>query len=134
MVTRHRHVGSILTAWVLTFGAAGPVDAQSASVIGSWEGELGPPGGPTLTVVYHVEAAADGSLTGTLDSPDQNASGIPLSTVSFSNGVLTVVAAAVPGEPTFVGTLSDDGSTLSGTFVQGDGSLALELMRREDPT
>lgn len=130
MGSRRTHLGRLGLSLALAIMLPGPAAAQSASVIGSWEGDLEIPGGPALTVVYHIEAAADGSLMGTLDSPDQNAFGLELSTVVFTNGVLTAVAVAIPGEPTFVGTPSEDGTMLSGTFAQGEGSLPLELTKR----
>lgn len=124
---------SALFTCALVLCSPSPASAQATDILGSWEGVLDPGGGIQLTLVYHVESAAGGGLTGTLDSPDQSATGMPLSTVTFVNGTLTMVAESIPGEPTFVGTLSEDGSTLTGTFLQGDGSLPLELTRQEDP-
>jgi uncharacterized protein len=107
------------------------VDAQeNGAVLGSWSGTLDLPQGPQLTVVYHVERADAGGLTGTLDSPDQGATGLPLSAVTFSGGTLTLAAASISGVPTFTGTLSEDGSKLSGTFSQGGGELPLELTKQ----
>ena len=37
--------------------------------------------------------------------------------------------AGVPGEPSFEGTLSDDGTAITGTFTQGGSSLDFELRR-----
>jgi hypothetical protein len=40
----------------------------------------------------------------------------------------------VPGEPTFAGALSEDGSSLDGSFTQGGQSLPFKLTRSERPT
>lgn len=117
-------------ALVLVGAIVAPAAGQANAVIGSWSGELVVPDRGTLTVVYHVEAADGGGLTGTLDSPDQGAFDIPLSSVTFEDGVLTMVADGIPGTPTFEGRLTEDGDGLTGTFTQG-GSLPLELERAE---
>ena len=54
---------------------------------------------------------------------------VPLSSVTFNDGKLTLVASSVPGSPTFEGTPSEDGTTLSGTFTQGQRQLLLELRK-----
>ena len=97
-------------------------------VIGSWEGRLG---GNSLTLVFNVARGPDGGLTGTMESPDQSAMAAPLSSATFEDGRLTLVVSSVPGSPTFSGTPSEDGTTLSGTFSQGASAIALELTRRE---
>ena len=103
-------------------------DLDDEVVIGRWEGKLEFAGG--ITVVFHVERGEDGGLTGTMDSPDQGATGIPLSSVTFDDGALTMVASSVPGTPTFAATLSEDGDTLSGMFSQGGAQMPLELTKR----
>ena len=103
-------------------------DLDVEALIGSWEGKLEAAGG--ITVVFHVEHGEDGGLTGTMDSPDQGATGIPLSSVTFDDGTLTLVASSVPGTPTFQATRYDGGTTLSGTFSQGGAQVPLELTKR----
>ena len=103
----------------------------SEAVIGSWEGKLDAPGEGQLTVVFHVTRGEDGDLTGTFDSPDQGATGIPLSSVMFEDGTLTMVVSGIPGPPSFSGALSGDGTVLSGAFVQLQFEIPLELTKRE---
>ena len=40
-------------------------------------------GGQALRLAFHIEAGADGSLTGTMDSPDQGQTGLMLSDIAF---------------------------------------------------
>lgn len=102
--------------------AAAPAAASSsaqASVVGDWSGTL--QAGPAqLRLVLHIKAGTDGALTGTLDSIDQGANGIPISTVSFKDGKLELNVAAVNG--TYEGTVDKD--EIKGTWRQGQ---ALEL-------
>ena len=79
----------------------------------------------------HVGRSADGDLNGTFDSPDQGAIGSPLSSVTFEDGTLTMVVSGIPGPPSFAGTLSGDGTVLSGAFVQLQFEIPLELTKRE---
>jgi uncharacterized protein len=112
------------------FLPAGLEAQDQGAVLGSWAGTLDIPQGPQLTVVYNLERAEAGGLSGTLDSPDQGVTGIPLSAATFAGGTLTLVAASVSGVPTFTGTLSEDRSMLTGTFSQGGGELPLELAKK----
>ena len=105
-------------------------DQKFEAVIGRWEGKLNVSGDAQLKVVFNVERSNDGGLTGTMECPDQNATVVPLSSVTFSDGKLTLVASSVPGSPRFEGTQSEDGTTLSGTFSQGQRQLLLELRKR----
>ena len=106
-------------------------DRDDEAVIGSWEGTLTVAAGAQLTVVFNVERSADGGLTGTMESPDQGATGIPISSATFDDGTLTLVASSVPGNPTFTGTPSEDGNMLSGTLSQAGSEFPLELTKRE---
>jgi D-alanyl-D-alanine-carboxypeptidase/D-alanyl-D-alanine-endopeptidase len=82
------------------------------NVRGNYVGMLGP-----LRVNLHITAAADGKLSATLDSPDQGANGIPCAEVKIEGQALTFSVPAVGG--TWMGTVEDDGSKLSGTWNQG---------------
>jgi len=90
--------------------------AAESSVVGDWFGTLN--AGPAkLRLVLHIKAAKDGTLTGTLDSIDQGANDIPISTVAFKDSKLELNVAAVNG--TYEGTLNKDGSEIAGTWTQG---------------
>ncbi|MGA2753291.1 MAG: hypothetical protein ABSE53_05945 [Terracidiphilus sp.] len=89
--------------------------AQS-QLAGDWQGTLSA-GGVELRLVLHVTAATDGSLTATLDSVDQSAYGIPVTTVMFNDSKLNLTVDAVHG--TYEGTLNKDASEIDGTWSQG---------------
>ena len=108
--------------------SASAVRAQEAGPVGDWSGVLDTPQGK-LTVIFHITEAEDGTLSATLDSPDQNATGIPSSGTTFEDGELSIDVATVAGG--FVGTMSDDGTTIEGTWSQGGSALALVLERVE---
>ena len=96
--------------------AAAPAATSQAPVVGDWSGTLN--AGPTqLRLLLHIKAAKDGTLTGTLDSIDQGANDIPISTVAFKEGKLELNVAAVNG--TYEGTVNKDASEITGTWTQG---------------
>lgn len=88
---------AVMRTWVLNcilgFAAlltASPAWAQQA--IGDWNGKLAV-GAISLRIAVSVTQAADGTLSGTLASPDQGAAMIPLSEVTFAD---TKLSFAVP--------------------------------------
>jgi pimeloyl-ACP methyl ester carboxylesterase len=93
-------------------------------IVGTWEGVLEAAG---LRLVFHLEADDDGAFTGTMDSPDQGATGIPATSVTFESG--TLVFAVQTLGMRYEATLSEDGATLEGTFTQGAAQLPLVLTR-----
>ena len=102
--------------------------AQAPSVAGDWLGTLNV-GAVALRLVLHVTATSDGRLSATLDSIDQNAKGIPVSSISFKDSTLVLTVDAIKGA--FQGRLGADGGTIDGTWTQV-GSLPLVLRRVKD--
>ena len=115
----------LLAACLVTFGLIGvtPAHAQEA-FIGSWAGSL-EAGGSELRVVFHIERADDGSLTASMDSPDQGATGIPVSSVSVEDDSLMLEVSRINGQ--FAGALNADGPAIEGTWTQGGRSFPLTL-------
>ncbi len=85
---------------------------KPASLAGDYSGMLA-----TLHLKLHLKTAADGSLSGTLDSPDQGADGIPCAEFHVDGANLSFTVPSVHG--TWTGKVSADGNTLSGTWSQG---------------
>ena len=100
-------------------------------VAGTWEGPLKAPNG-SFRVVFHIDANEAGALSATLDSPDQGATGIPVTKTTFSENTLEMEVAAIAGG--FTGELSADGQTLTGNWRQGGMALPLTLTRTDTPT
>lgn len=119
----------VTTIGVLAWGI--PLNAQTgeAVVVGEWTGTLDA-GGTKLAIVFHIEAGPDGSFTGSLDSPDQGAFGIPVSGVRVDGDEITFEVAAARAE--YRGTVAGDGESLSGVWSQGGATLPLDLRKDGD--
>ncbi|MGA3042934.1 MAG: alpha/beta hydrolase, partial [Bryobacteraceae bacterium] len=117
-----RIVALLLLAPVLAVAATG--------IEGDWAGVLDI-GAIQLRVALHLTRAADGSLTGALDSLDQGANGIPLSNVTENGGSLLIEIKAVGA--TYKAEWNADGSQISGTFSQGGRDLPLAFHRGAPP-
>ena len=70
-------------------------NAKAASLAGPWLGTLKVPPSTELRIVFNITAKPDGSLSATLDSPDQGATGAPVRCpVLAINGSLDMQVAA----------------------------------------
>ncbi len=99
---------------------------QEQPVVGDWVGTLSA-GGAKLKVVFHITATDSGTLAGTLDSPDQGAFGIPVSSVTVEGYSVSIGIKAIGGG--FDGLLSSDGPSINGKWRQGGGTFDLELKK-----
>jgi fermentation-respiration switch protein FrsA (DUF1100 family) len=102
--------------------------ARAQDITGDWQGTLH--AGADLHLVLHITKAADGTLKATLDSVDQGANGIPVSSISLKDSKLNLGIEAVHG--TYEGKVSTDANTISGTWTQGQ-DLPLEFKRGPAP-
>ena len=107
------------------FRPATAIVAAQEEIVGDWFGTLEAPG---LPVIFHI-SETDGSLTATLDSPSQGAAGIPIDSVVFDNGHLSLRIAAIGGG--YEGQLGSDG-TIVGSWSQGGLTLDLTLERNRE--
>ena len=103
--------------------------ANAQEVTGDWQGTLNT-GMGELRLVLHISKAADGSLKATLDSPDQNSNGIPVTSASLKDSKLNLTLDIIHG--TYEGTVAGDGKTISGTWSQGK-ALPLDFKRATAP-
>lgn len=113
-------IGVALTP-VLTMAADPP------SIVGTWEGVLDPGAQPKKHVVVHISAEQDGSLSGTIDYPDQDVSGIKITAITYKAHILHFESA--PNLSSYDGTLNKDDTEISGNWKQGGAPLALVLKR-----
>ncbi len=108
--------GAVLAAalaMALASASGAPVLAQGGpAVAGDYSGMLGP-----LHIKLHIHAGAHGALSGTLDSPDQGASGIACADFHLEGRNFSFRVPAIEGR--WKGTVSDDGSALTGIWNQG---------------
>lgn len=104
----------VLVCAVFIALAVGTSHAQN--IVGDWQGTL-KAGGAELRLVLHVAKNADGSLKATLDSVDQGANGIPVTSISLKDSKLNFTVDAVHG--TYEGKVTSDATEISGTWTQG---------------
>lgn len=111
-----------------TFAAAmTPILAKlkaAQDVAGNWSGTLGT-GEHALRVAVHIRRSA-GGLEGTLDSLDQNAMGMKITSISFEQSNLSFRVDSVHGQ--YSGKLTAQGDRIEGTWTQ-TSPMALNLER-----
>ena len=99
--------------------------ARSQDVAGDWQGVLHA-GTRQLHIVLHI-TNSDGNLKATMDSVDQGAFGLPVSSISLKNSKLKFEVSQVGGS--YLGKLSPDARTISGSWSQGGAFLDLDFKR-----
>lgn len=85
-------------------------------------------GAVKLRLVFRLKPTG-AVMGGTLDSIDQGANGIPISGGGWKDGRLSIEVKSIGGS--WLGEVSADGKTLSGTWSQGPGTIVLNLTRTE---
>jgi hypothetical protein len=104
--------------------------AEPAAFAGDWIGAMDV-GGHKLRIVLHLVRSGDG-WSGTMDSPDQGAEGIPIGTVKVDARDLVLELPQIGGK--YTGTLSDDDAQISGTWSQSGMTLQLDFVRGDAST
>jgi hypothetical protein len=97
---------------------------------GFWEGTLDVQG-TELRLAFAVGIDPKGDYHGTMDSLDQAARGIPMSSLEISDGHVVFKWAAMGA--TYFGELGENGDVLEGKFEQGPLSVPLKMERRSGP-
>lgn len=95
-------------------------------ITGQWNGILKVQG-MQLRVVFNIDKTDTGYIS-TMDSPDQGAKGIPVSSISFEDSKLKLAVASLQIE--YEGILGND-KVIAGTFKQAGMSFPLNLSREE---
>jgi hypothetical protein len=103
--------------------------ARAQEIVGDWQGTLNT-GSADLRLVVHITKSNAGSLKATMDSIDQGARGIPISSISLEDSNLSFTSAVVHGS--YEGVVNKDASEIKGTWTQGT-SLPLDLTRVVKP-
>jgi pimeloyl-ACP methyl ester carboxylesterase len=99
------------------------VALRSQDITGQWNGELNVQA-TQLRLVLHITGSSDG-YTSTLDSPDQGAKGIPVTSTTFTDQVLKFQVVNLGIQ--YTGELKNN--IITGTFTQGVGSFPMNLSR-----
>jgi hypothetical protein len=114
---------------MLGLGAA-PVPtmaAEARTIVGDWYGTLDPGAQAKKRIVVHISASQDGSLSGTIDFPDQETSGALITAITYKGPTLHFESSA--SQSAYDGTMNKDNSEITGTWKQNGGSLNLVLKR-----
>jgi len=111
-----------ITFTLLTFLASMTMLGQD--ITGQWNGVLKVQG-TQLRVVFNI-SKTDNGYSSTMDSPDQGAYGIPVTTTSFDQSILKLAITNARIE--YEGTLDKD-HVIVGTFTQAGQSFSMNLSR-----
>jgi hypothetical protein len=126
MSDRFRTLTTLAAA--LTLAAAGAAQAQTPAA-GRWEGAISAPG-REISVIVDLKGDG-GKWQGTVALPGEKLKGLPLANIAVAGAGVTFSMPG-PGEPTFKGTVAQDGKTMSGDFTQGGNTIAFALTRTGD--
>jgi hypothetical protein len=100
-----------------------------AALNGKWEGPLeltGPQGQKMkIRVITRFNTTQNGVYVGFLDSPDQGATNLPITELTFADGKVVMKIDAVKGE--YAGTVA--GNTITGEWTQGTFKAPLVMKR-----
>jgi len=119
-------IALIMASSVSIIGFAQQQDISEISIEGIWEGKLKVPG-TELRIVFKISKNPDGTLTATLDSPDQGATDIPVEEVIFEDNILRLNVKAVRG--IYEGKVNKDFMIIEGQWKQSGQTLPLTLKR-----
>jgi uncharacterized protein len=107
-----------MIASTLVLAAVTPISAAN----GDWEGNLDT-GKGSLRVVLHISQSPDGKLTASLDSPDQNVTGIEIDPITYKQPDLHFAIDRLAAS--FDGKMNPNNSEISGEWKQSGLSLPL---------
>jgi hypothetical protein len=99
--------------------------AGAQDIAGDWQGTLHADS-IDLRLVLHMTKTPDGTYKATLDSVDQGANGIPVSSVVLKDSKLNLTVDAVHG--TYDAQVAADAKTITGTWMQNQ-PLPLEFTK-----
>ncbi len=115
----------LVLAWSLV--PPNTVGADTTAIVGEWGGTLDPGGQPKTRILIHISQAQDGTLSGTIDYPDQNTSGTSITAISYKEPTLHFESSS--SMSVYDGTMNGGHSQLVGTWRQGGAPLNLVLKR-----
>ena len=109
---------------ILLFALFANFAGMAQEITGAWNGAL-EVGEQKLRLVFNIEKTGAG-ISATMDSPDQNTFGIPVSEATF-DGTKLFISITQAGIK-YVGTLAGD--NITGTFTQMGSSFPMVLSKK----
>ncbi len=106
--------------------------AAAQEIVGTWQGTLHIPKTDQhpqidLRLVLKISKTDAGALKATWYSIDQSFQGLPMASITFQDGVLKFKSSAI--ERSYEGTMSDDGKSIAGTWMEGTTPIVLPFVR-----
>ena len=117
------------TVTAVALGIFSACAAHSQAIVGDWQGTLDT-GQAQLHLALHITQDGSDGYKATLDSIDQGANGIPVSSISLKGSKLNLTVDAVNG--TYEGDVNAASTEITGTWSQGR-SLPLKFTRAAAP-
>jgi hypothetical protein len=115
------------TTQPLALGRSDGSPDPARALLGYWTGALLSGGSPVLRAGLRFATAPCGQVYLTFDSPDQGATGLPITALSLVGDSLRFEMQYVDGA--FRGTVSADKTKIAGTWTQSGTTLELELAK-----
>lgn len=113
--------------WTLIFGTLAGRLVWAQGIAGDWQGKLG-----EARVVLKIIPAPNGNFSASLYSIDQSSTAILVQTVTVSGSLVSLEAPQVHGS--YKGTLSSDGTAITGVWTQRNGDHVLNFVRATKDT
>jgi uncharacterized protein (TIGR03435 family) len=116
--------------------AASPA-TSSKDIAGTWQGTLhiaaaGQNPEVNLRLVFKISKTDAGALSASWYSIDQSPRGIPMATITFQNDLLKFKSAMI--ERSYEGKMSEDGKSITGTWMEGTTPIMMLLDRATPDT
>ena len=107
---------------------SGP-DAAGRALVGNWVGDLQRNGVHMLKLVVRFAEAPCGQVTGLMDSPEQSAQNLPITSLAVGPDSLHFAMCYIGGR--YAAALSPDAKKMSGKWMQAGATMDLELARTD---
>lgn len=104
------------TLWIAAIAPLIPYALHAEDIAGDWHGTV-KAGGADLRLVLHIAKADNGGWKATLDSVDQGANGIPVTSVTLQDSNLKLVIDAA--HATYEGKVNAAATAIQGAWSQG---------------
>src|SRR4051812_29585594 len=118
----------MMWVWVVLLMLMCSATSSAQSLAGDWQGTLS--GIRPLRLIVHVEPAGGSAWKATLASIDQSpdwGAALPADSVAVQGSSFKLVIGALRGS--FDGTVSADGTSITGNWAQGTNQTTLTLVR-----
>jgi hypothetical protein len=130
MKKHHPLVSQLCLGLTLLLGLGVPaamLAGDASPIVGNWEGTLDPGAQPKKRLLVHFSSSQDGTLSGTIDYPDQGTSGILITAITYKEPTLHFESNQIQG--LYDGTINRDKSEVTGSWKEAGASLNLILNR-----